>query len=85
VAQAVSPPERRWSGRPDNHLWDHPRTRFESRFGHNGGLWHSVLSRAARVASIETLAALNLHYPKVRNEKLKELATAKRMLIGSKE
>jgi PPK2 family polyphosphate:nucleotide phosphotransferase len=36
-------------------------------------------------AVIETLAALNLHYPKVSNEKLKELAAAKRVLIGSKE
>jgi PPK2 family polyphosphate:nucleotide phosphotransferase len=36
-------------------------------------------------AVIETLDALNLHYPKVSNEKLKELAAAKQVLIGSKE
>jgi polyphosphate kinase 2 (PPK2 family) len=36
-------------------------------------------------AVIETLDALNLHYPKISNEKLKELAVAKQMLIGSKE
>jgi PPK2 family polyphosphate:nucleotide phosphotransferase len=36
-------------------------------------------------AVIETLDALDLHYPKVSNEKLKELAAAKQVLIGSKE
>jgi len=36
-------------------------------------------------AVIETLDALNLHYPKVSNEKLKELAAAKQLLIGSEE
>jgi PPK2 family polyphosphate:nucleotide phosphotransferase len=36
-------------------------------------------------AVIETLAALNLHYPKVSKEKLKELAAAKQVLIGGKE
>jgi hypothetical protein len=36
-------------------------------------------------AVIEALDALNLHYPKVSNEKLKELAAAKQVLIGSKE
>jgi PPK2 family polyphosphate:nucleotide phosphotransferase len=36
-------------------------------------------------AVIETMAALNLHYPKVSNEKLRELAAAKQVLIGSKE
>ena len=36
-------------------------------------------------AVIETLAALNLDYPKVSNEKLKELAAAKQVLIGNKE
>jgi PPK2 family polyphosphate:nucleotide phosphotransferase len=36
-------------------------------------------------AVIETLDALNLHYPKVSNEKLEELAAAKQVLIGSKE
>ena len=34
---------------------------------------------------IETLDALNLHYPKVSNERLKDLAAAKQVLIGSKE
>src|SRR6202035_4774390 len=33
-------------------------------------------------AVIETLASLNLAYPKVGEEKLKELAAAKRVLIG---
>ena len=36
-------------------------------------------------AVIETLDALNLHDPKVSNEKLKELAAAKQLLIGSEE
>jgi PPK2 family polyphosphate:nucleotide phosphotransferase len=36
-------------------------------------------------AVIETLDALNLHYPKVSKEKLKELAVARQMLIGSKD
>jgi PPK2 family polyphosphate:nucleotide phosphotransferase len=36
-------------------------------------------------AVIETLDSLNLHYPKVSDEKLKELAAAKQVLIGSKE
>ena len=36
-------------------------------------------------AVIEALDALNLHYPKVSNEKLEELAAAKQVLIGSKE
>jgi hypothetical protein len=34
-------------------------------------------------AVIETLASLKLAYPKVGEEKLKELAAAKRVLIGS--
>ena len=45
--------------------------------------WFTRIVVAAAV--IETLDALNLHYPKVSNEKLKELAAAKQMLIGSKE
>jgi hypothetical protein len=36
-------------------------------------------------AVIETLDAVNLHYPKVNNEKLKEIAVAKQVLFGSKE
>ena len=36
-------------------------------------------------AVIETLDALNLHYPKVSDEKLKELAAAKELLIDSKD
>ena len=36
-------------------------------------------------AVIETLDALNLHYPKVSKKKLTELAAAKQMLIGGKE
>ena len=36
-------------------------------------------------AVIEALDALNLHYPKVSNEKLKELAAAKQVLIAGKE
>jgi PPK2 family polyphosphate:nucleotide phosphotransferase len=36
-------------------------------------------------AVIETLDSLNLHYPKVSDENLKELAAAKQVLIGSKE
>jgi PPK2 family polyphosphate:nucleotide phosphotransferase len=36
-------------------------------------------------AVIETLDSLSLHYPKVSDEKLKELAAAKQVLIGSKE
>ena len=45
--------------------------------------WFTLTVVAAAV--IETLDALNLHYPKVSNEKLKELAAAKQLLIGSKE
>jgi len=36
-------------------------------------------------AVIEALDALDLHYPKVDKEKLKELAAAKQVLIGGKE
>jgi hypothetical protein len=35
-------------------------------------------------AVIETLASLELAYPKVGEEKLKELAAVKRVLMGSK-
>lgn len=45
--------------------------------------WFTRIVVAATV--IETLDALNLHYPKVSDEKLKELAAAKQVLIGSKE
>jgi PPK2 family polyphosphate:nucleotide phosphotransferase len=45
--------------------------------------WFTRIVVAAAV--IETLAALNLHYPKVSKEKLKELAAAKQVLIGGKE
>jgi hypothetical protein len=45
--------------------------------------WFTRIVAAAAV--IETLDALNPHYPKVSNEKLKELAAAKQVLIGSKE
>jgi PPK2 family polyphosphate:nucleotide phosphotransferase len=44
--------------------------------------WFSRIIVAAAV--IETLDALNLHYPKVSKEKLKELAAAKQVLIGGK-
>ena len=44
--------------------------------------WFTRIAVAAAV--IETLDALNLHYPKVSKEKLKELAAAKQMLIGGK-
>ena len=43
--------------------------------------WFTRVVVAAAV--IETLASLNLAYPKVGEEKLKELAAAKRVLIGS--
>jgi polyphosphate kinase 2 (PPK2 family) len=36
-------------------------------------------------AVIEALDALDLHYPKVSKEKLKELAAAKQVLLGGKE
>ena len=42
-----------------------------------------VLLVAAAV--IEALDALDLHYPKVSKEKLKELAAAKRVLLGGKQ
>ncbi len=45
--------------------------------------WFTRIAVAAAV--IETLDALNLRYPKVREEKLKELAAAKQVLIGDKE
>jgi hypothetical protein len=35
-------------------------------------------------AIVDALASLNLHYPKVSAEKLKELAAAKRVLLGRK-
>src|SRR5262249_2271086 len=45
--------------------------------------WFTRIAVAAAV--IETLDALNLRYPKVSNEKLKELAAAKQVLIAGKE
>ncbi len=45
--------------------------------------WFTRIAVAAAV--IETLDALNLRYPKVSEEKLKELAAAKQVLIGDKE
>ena len=44
--------------------------------------WFTRVVVAAAV--IETLAGLDLHYPKVGKEKLKELAAAKRALLASK-
>jgi polyphosphate kinase 2 (PPK2 family) len=44
--------------------------------------WFTRLVVAAAV--IETLASLELAYPKVGEEKLKELAAVKRVLMGSK-
>ncbi len=45
--------------------------------------WFTRIAVAAAV--IETLDALNLRYPRVSEEKLKELAAAKQVLIGDKE
>ena len=45
--------------------------------------WFTRIVVAAAV--IETLDALNLEYPKVSKEKLKELAAAKQVLISCKE
>jgi len=45
--------------------------------------WFTRIAVAAAV--IETLDALNLRYPKVSEEKLKELAAAKQVLIGDGE
>jgi len=45
--------------------------------------WFTRIVVAAAV--IETLDRLNLHYPKVSKEKLKELAAAKQVLLGGKE
>lgn len=45
--------------------------------------WFTRIAVAAAV--IETLDALNLRYPKVSEEKLKELAAAKQVLVGGKE
>jgi len=44
--------------------------------------WFTRIVVAAAI--IETLDALDLHYPKVSKEKLAELAAAKRVLLGSK-
>ena len=44
--------------------------------------WFTRVVVAAAV--IETLARLDLHYPKVGKETLKELAAAKRALLASK-
>ena len=44
--------------------------------------WFTRVVVAAAV--IETLASLNLHYPEVSNEKLKELAAAKKALLTGK-
>jgi len=45
--------------------------------------WFTRIVVAAAV--IETLDALDLHYPKVSKEKLEELAAAKQVLLGGKE
>jgi PPK2 family polyphosphate:nucleotide phosphotransferase len=45
--------------------------------------WFTRIAVAAAV--IEALDALDLHYPKVSKEKLKELAAAKRVLLGGKK
>ena len=45
--------------------------------------WFTRIVVAAAV--IEALDALDLHYPKVGKEKLKELAAAKQVLLGAKE
>ena len=45
--------------------------------------WFTRIAVAAAV--IEALDGLDLHYPQVGKEKLKELAAAKRVLLGNKK
>jgi PPK2 family polyphosphate:nucleotide phosphotransferase len=92
-------PEKNWkfsaNDIKERAFWDDYMTAYEDMIRHTStpeAPWYVVpadnkwFSRiVVGAAVIETLDALNLRYPKVSKEKLKELAAAKQVLIGGKE
>jgi hypothetical protein len=63
----------------------HPAHRLERGALVRGPRRQQVVPRIVVAAAvIDTLASLGLHYPKVTKEKLRELAAAKRGLLGGR-
>ena len=91
-------PEKNWkfsaNDIKERAFWDDYMTAYEDMIRHTSSpeapwyvvpadnKWFTRIVVAAAV--IETLDSLDLHYPKVSKEKLKELAAAKQALIGGK-
>jgi len=91
-------PEKNWkfsaNDIKERAFWDKYMTAYEDMIRHTAtkeapwyvvpadNKWFTRVIVAAAV--IEALAGLDLHYPKVSEAKLKELAAAKRALLGSK-
>jgi len=97
--ERLEKPEKNWkfsaSDIKERAFWDDYMVAYEDMIRHTSSpeapwyvvpadnKWFTRIAVAAAV--IETLDALNLRYPKVSEEKLKELAAAKQVLIGDKE
>jgi PPK2 family polyphosphate:nucleotide phosphotransferase len=92
-------PEKNWKFSADDvkerAYWDGYMTAYEDVIRHTStseAPWYVVPADnkwftriVVATAVIETLDSLKLHYPKVSNEKMKELAAARQTLIGGKE
>jgi PPK2 family polyphosphate:nucleotide phosphotransferase len=97
--ERLEKPEKNWkfsaNDIKERTFWDDYMVAYEDMIRHTSSSeapWYVVPADnkwftriAVAAAVIETLDALNLRYPKVSEEKLKELAAAKRVLIGDKE
>ncbi len=97
--ERLEKPEKNWKFSADDikerAFWDDYMVAYEDMIRHTASpeapwyvvpadnKWFTRIAVAAAV--IETLDALNLRYPKVSKEKLKELAAARQVLIGDKE
>jgi len=92
-------PEKNWkfsaNDIKERAYWDDYMTAYEDMIRHTStpeAPWYVVPADnkwftriVVSAAIVETLDALNLHYPKVGKEKLKELAAARQLLMGGKE
>ena len=97
--ERLEKPEKNWkfsaSDIKERAFWDDYMVAYEDMIRHTSSPeapWYVVPADnkwftriAVAAAIIETLDALNLRYPSVSEEKLKELAAAKQVLIGDKE
>ncbi len=97
--ERLEKPEKNWkfsaNDIKERAFWDDYMLAYEDMIRHTASSeapWYVVPADnkwftriAVAAAIIETLDALNLRYPSVSEEKLKELAAAKQVLIGDKE